>query len=450
MMAEYKDVDLDDDPCIFPDCGHILTRSSMDGSVSMSDHYDLDENGIPIAIRSPSKPFSLDNVQFKGCPQCRGPLRNIARYGRIVRRVMLDESTKKFISWSGDRHLELAERLLQEEQRLGTTDSLSQDTSRPAQLTLTGHVPGQLSRLQKWVGKKRYSNMIRLYMDIFKYRDQVRAEEQPFQRVANFVKHANRSKATGHTAFSFDDSVIQLRGYLQATSLLLKCNISILSDFMDVWKSYTSKQGHTEVNVDFAENIAQCQELIKLATDTKRPQIEVEGHMYLAYFHAFALALVLPGTPSVDPGSIPGTFPAAHESTGPIAREALKSAGLEHVGTARALLKSHDWPARQTVETELETVENLLNGSVFYRPVTADERRAVYAAMAKEFSGTGHWYTCEEGHPFTVGECGMPMEQARCPECGSAVGGQNHLPAAGVTHATEMERLAGGFEGMEI
>ena len=34
----------------------------------------------------------------------------------------------------------------------------------------------------------------------------------------------------------------------------------------------------------------------------------------------------------------------------------------------------------------------------------------------------------------------MPMELARCPECGKPVGGQNHQGAAGVTRAMNMER----------
>lgn len=34
----------------------------------------------------------------------------------------------------------------------------------------------------------------------------------------------------------------------------------------------------------------------------------------------------------------------------------------------------------------------------------------------------------------------MPMQEARCPECGAAVGGLSHRPAEGVTRAVEMER----------
>ena len=70
----------------------------------------------------------------------------------------------------------------------------------------------------------------------------------------------------------------------------------------------------------------------------------------------------------------------------------------------------------------------------------------VVAAMQGEFSGTGHWYRFENGHPFTVGECGMPMQVARCPQCDAPIGGSNHRPAAGVVHASDIERDFGSMQ----
>ncbi|XP_048346006.1 E3 ubiquitin-protein ligase RNF213-like isoform X2 [Sphaerodactylus townsendi] len=37
-----------------------------------------------------------------------------------------------------------------------------------------------------------------------------------------------------------------------------------------------------------------------------------------------------------------------------------------------------------------------------------------------------HWYTCPNGHPCTVGECGRPMERSRCVDCGVEIGGSDH------------------------
>ena len=36
------------------------------------------------------------------------------------------------------------------------------------------------------------------------------------------------------------------------------------------------------------------------------------------------------------------------------------------------------------------------------------------------------WYKCPNGHPYTVGECGRPMEESVCPECHSRIGGLDH------------------------
>lgn len=450
-MKEYRDIDIDEAPCIFPDCGHFLTMESMDGQMSMHEHYELDENGIPIGIASAAKPFSMDEV--KVCSSCRGSLRNICRYGRIVRRAMLDEATKKFISWSATVHFQLAEALVKEQQKLQESADEVQDVGRSGRLGLTGDVLTQIKNLRKWVGQRRYDVLMQGYIRIRQFLDQVSVQEQPFHRVFQFVRHARRQKGTGGV-FHYDQDIIQLRGYLLALALLLKCNITILSDFMGLWKA--SRITRTKISVDFSDNLKLCDELIQLAVDTSRPQLQAEGHIYSAQLCGFALSLGLSDEASQpSDASTPGAFPEEKESaTGhkeqDTQREQLKKRGLEHLKRARGLLGTASAESRQIKEAEIEAAENVLNGGTFYRPVTADEMRAVYGAMAIEFHGTGHWYTCELGHPFTVGECGMPMERARCPECGSAVGGQNHDPAEGVRRADAIEELARGVGGMGV
>ena len=41
------------------------------------------------------------------------------------------------------------------------------------------------------------------------------------------------------------------------------------------------------------------------------------------------------------------------------------------------------------------------------------------------------WYRCPNGHLYTVGECGRPMEESSCPQCKEKIGGKNHIPASG-------------------
>ena len=110
-MKAFDEINLDEEPCIFPDCGHFVTVSSMDGQMNMASFYELGKDGAPVKIRGVSEPFSRDFEGTKVFPTCRGSLRSIARYGRIVRRGMLDEATKRFISWSSNACFDLAKDL---------------------------------------------------------------------------------------------------------------------------------------------------------------------------------------------------------------------------------------------------------------------------------------------------------------------------------------------------
>jgi len=82
----------------------------------------------------------------------------------------------------------------------------------------------------------------------------------------------------------------------------------------------------------------------------------------------------------------------------------------------------------------------MIRNSTLHDVLGPEEMKAVYDAMRREFGGTGHWYHCMNGHLFTIGECGMPMRLARCPQCGAQIGGQNHRAVAGVTSAMDLER----------
>jgi hypothetical protein len=66
--------------------------------------------------------------------------------------------------------------------------------------------------------------------------------------------------------------------------------------------------------------------------------------------------------------------------------------------------------------------------------------------------GTGGWYTCQNGHLYSVGQCGRPMERGRCPVngCGAVVGGEHHNPVAGNTSAVLPTASASQYQGYTI
>ncbi|XP_060108019.1 E3 ubiquitin-protein ligase RNF213-like [Heteronotia binoei] len=46
-----------------------------------------------------------------------------------------------------------------------------------------------------------------------------------------------------------------------------------------------------------------------------------------------------------------------------------------------------------------------------------------------------YWYTCPNGHPCTIGECGHPMQLGNCVDCGAQIGGTNHRAVPNFLHA---------------
>lgn len=434
-MKEYREINLDEEPCIFPDCGHFLTVSSMDGQMSMSDHYEMDENGLPMKINGASEPFSMGDSGIRVCPTCRGSVRNISRYGRIVRRAMLDEATKKFIKWSNEKYISLADLLLAEQGKLEKAlgSKIVQPAPQEGVFTHPGSRLKQLQLLQELVGNERYRSIITLWKKISSYARQVRKEEQPFQRVADLVKHANLQHRT-EKVFRYDEAVIQVKGSLLAMALLLKCEVIILSDFIELRKSTRLVQ--PEIKIELSAHLRDCEQLIKLSHNMIYPREEIQGHIFAAQLCGFSISLGSSGSPQT-----PSTDGGMDNS------EILREKGLDHLKQARDVIEKY--PSTASLGYEIDGIESMLNG-LTYRPVTAEELKNVYQAMAVEFRGGGHWYTCANGHPFTIGECGMPMEQARCPECTAPIGGRNHQAVEGVRHAAEIEEIGGGVDRLGL
>ena len=430
MGLQYHEVDLDEDPCIFPRCGHIISKLNLDGYMDMKAHYTMSPEGNPIAIRGDSLPFSMDEV--KVCPTCRGSLRSVARYGRIVRRAILDEATKKFISWSHIESLKLSERLVQTQQELSEMEQprpLERNT-RPSKTVLSKGRLRQLHLLRNWVDTGRYNKVISLWNTINSFVGRVRKEEQPFQRVADFVSHAVRQRRA-QSDFTFDGSLIQVKGYLQASALLLRCDIIVFYDFINVHQTLSSVRD--SLTLDFTKHLQDCDSLIELAKSKEYPREEVEGHVYFAKFCAFARQFGIEKDITIARNLSP---------------DELKERGIKHITFARELLGRYR--STRSLEPEIDAADRMLCGGVFYQKVSAQELRAIYEAMSGELRGIGHWYNCANGHPFTVGECGMPMELARCPECGAPVGGSSHIPAEGVQRADHIENISRGVANMDI
>ncbi|KAF4541309.1 Nf-x1 finger and helicase domain protein [Lasiodiplodia theobromae] len=391
-MLTYREVDLDEDPCLFPPCGHVMTMANMDGHMDMSKHYLTAPDG------------------------------SIARYGRIIRRALLDESTKKFILWSQNDYHRLQTRFQDAHSELtSTADAVFVRVAFQMGLKIATGGPSVHFKSMKAAANTlslegRYRTIFSLRSQIHTHVNRVQHEEQPFRKVHDFCQDARRRREV-QGSFTFSEEVLQTRAHLLASSLLIRCDLAILSDLVAIWRDKLPAHLREDSAIDLSGNRLRCLELLQEADATDSPAQKVEALLFYAQHNA-----------------IERLFAAT-----PPKQEQLREEALAHVATARKICAAHPGTTGGLLD-EVDAVGKMLRGDTFFSVVTSEERRAVLAAMATEFRGTGHWYYCQNGHPFTVGECGMPMQLARCPQCGAAAGGANHQPAEGVSRAEDLER----------
>ena len=430
-LAVYGDTDLDKTPCFVLPCNHIMTIASMDGVMGMSDHYEMQGHEVG-GFHGQSKPFT---VTLKDCPECRCPIRNIRRYNRILKRGLLDEATKKFISWSTSSFVPLSERLDKIEAYLAdhpnTIESQMTEAPSTTSLDLSGPREAAITTIQGIPDlKARYRLIMRLRKAIHNFLHRVTEEEQPFGKVYQMVQSIRRQQNI-EVNFERDETVLQTRQRLLATSLSLRCDLTILSDFLTCRSQdsgFIGKYDWRTLELRVAFDIAR-QECLNLRQDglsRRSPMIEVQA---LIYF---------------------GRFVALERSTMPPQMRAdidnLREQAQMYLGECRSMCVRKPGQTRGLLD-EVDSVETMLRGDTFYATVTTEEKRQVIAAMSVEFSVSGHWYYCPNGHPFTIGECGRAMQRSECPECGAIVGGQAHELASDNSRAEDLEAA---FRGLNV
>jgi len=222
----------------------------MDGHMEIAKYYTIsdDTNGENpiIGLKSRSVPFSTS--ELKNCPMCRIPLRNINRYGRIVRRAWIDEATKKFIVWANAQFVPLASRMEQAETKLRESVNEKQTPKSPLlgqgklssaldklslqQIGLIGSRDQQIKVVLKACkANARYKVISLLRIDIKRFLKEVDEAEQPISRIHGLVQDAHKHRGV-NPEITDVPSVLQVRNRLLATVLLLRCDYAILFDFV--------------------------------------------------------------------------------------------------------------------------------------------------------------------------------------------------------------------------
>lgn len=282
----------------------------------------------------------------------------------------------------------------------------------------------------------RYEDFLYLRRRIAKYRVQVAEQEQPFGRVYSMIRDARIRRGVESRSHEMYCDDLQYKQHIMATSLSIRCDLVILTDFLAVRQEECDLATGLDnwrlakLEIDFSEAYAMCEGLLASATASGVDMQSAEAAVYFARFVALER--------SAAAHARPGSTSAASESLA-----ANLDTARQHLADAAQLCNTKPGSTRGMQE-EVEAAQKMLRNATFYEPVSNKEKQEVVAAMSREWAGaTGHWYRCPNGHPFAIGNCGQAMEVATCPECGAVVGGAHHTLTAGNTRAADLEQGLG-------
>jgi hypothetical protein len=204
MLSKYGEIEIDEDPLIFLSCGHFYTVSTLDGIMELTQHYVTDpQTGNIVGPKSSQRVVKSGSAPH-GCPVCRKPVRDIERYNRVIKKVFLDEATRRFVAQANSRFAELVEKTQNREMKI------EEESSEFALQWLQGYSElSSLDQVQRSLEAYQVAGT-KLQKDVKKFTKSVERAEQPFERVNNLLASAAaRQRDITTTAFEFDESVIQ-------------------------------------------------------------------------------------------------------------------------------------------------------------------------------------------------------------------------------------------------
>ncbi|RAH69049.1 uncharacterized protein BO66DRAFT_421080 [Aspergillus aculeatinus CBS 121060] len=425
----YREIDLDASPLIFLPCNHFYTVASLDGLLSMNEYFNIDASTGEIIGAKPAHWEMMPGSALKGCPECRRPLRDINRYSRILKRFLLDEFTRKFVTLASAQHAELADKIVRFEKQV--------DESRTEFLKYWIHeAGGSKSNDQARGAVQAYRGAgIGLVKKVKEYVKSVATAEQPLGKLNDMLASTiSRQNETTSTKPIADKSAIQTGFGLRGQVLGLRLGWVVLRDWDHICSNrnvdHRIRNNLVQLTASHIKSlIEKCLSLKQTTMKASLLQERVEAGIYFALFSMLSLSNMRALGKTVEMDTENKTRQRAQDDLAFCERLCTRSPKL--LGYLMEDIKD----ARRTI-----------NDGTFYALVTSEEKRQVYRAMAEQFAGTGHWYYCHNNHPFTIGECGMPMEEARCPQCEAPVGGLNHQLAEGARPAEDMDREFGETE----
>ncbi|KAK6528856.1 hypothetical protein TWF694_004090 [Orbilia ellipsospora] len=388
-LEQYKEIKLDEDPIILLSCGHIYTVSSLDGHLELKKHYG--ESTGP-------RQLQLTSETLKGCPDCRHPLRDINRYNKVFKTLLLSELTRRFVNRSTEEYAKLMEDL-----------RTMQSDIAPNQLIFITKADTPSANIKKLLDeyKKKY---IALSKAITKHNISVSKTEQPLMKVNDMYKSAIAQRGESESeAFQFDEGMIQTGVTFRARCLKAKFWLVILYDW-----HYVSNRSHVpmaaktslrdSIDSELKKIIKETDLIIKECKGMDLPVPQVEARIYRTMFSILDLENQKAKDITVD---------QATESS-------IRAQGEAELIKCQAVCDSYPGTLGH-IPPVIEGALRIVRGRMIYSPFIFEEEEMIIAEMSAQSQGRQRWFRCINRHLFAVNRGRLTIADFRCPECGERI-----------------------------
>jgi hypothetical protein len=357
----------------------------MDGIMDLRQYYVIDPKEETLLQPKPATQINAISPS-SCCPQCREPLRDIHRYNRIVKHALIDESTKRFVSKAHHDYTTLYEAVQQFE------DELESARTEFVKRWRAENVEEGLEYAKIKAAIVPYeANAIRLQARVKKFVRGVSKVEQPFARVNALLASAvARTDAQSEDLTPFEEMAVLTGFQLRGDILDLQFNWALLSGYANIQQDGTvSSQFRAtfceKINNRLPQLLAKCHTALGQATKGNFVAEQLQAMIHHTIFSRLAYTSA---AARANPSKPPATALPQSKLT----------ETLEDCETLFGSYPSILVPYRRLIDN----AKRYCGGGAFYVPVTADEKRQTYRAMAAQFTGTGHWYYCRNRHPVST------------------------------------------------
>lgn len=356
--------------------------TSADGLFAMNEFYAQEAGRFVSAISS----GSMKTAPLR-CPECRAHVSGVQRYGRIVKRRVLDLMLKTLIVRARAKFQSLQDSFQAfetevEESRAKRLTDIRRIRQPKDRRPFTDHNVDVVKSRSEY-----FSNMRR---QIRQFRAEVDERKQPHVRVYEMSLAARARAEDSHIISRKSSNVPEPDIYfrLWADILGLRLEATFLADQMEFLNRLASCGCERESYERYQPIIDKCHESLKSAE-----KFQISCQKGANYRLAIEFLLLQLQFVSLERRSAVA-ISAKPKTEDPSAR------GFHIIALCDSFLQKY--PSCGSYRAAVDGAKRRFTGGGFHQALTAEERKLIALAMQAEFSGTGHWYQCRNGHPVSL------------------------------------------------